>query len=283
MKKRYWKYISPLVCITMLLIVFGVMAVPSKAEASEAVIIGILDKLHVTDAEFLGEFTWDNADMGKYKLYHSNITGYDYYFDADTGDLSRFVLSSNSTTSEYNLDAKADDTEILSDNDRRTFIMDYVSNNLPFELLGKLEIEAENFNGFSYHYKIHEVYDGIETGTIIVTSCSQYGKIKYCNFTKGGIFRKTEDGEVTLTKDYSFISGDAALSAAKESFDVIKEIIPRNFTLIDGSEKVELKAHGNSLFYLIVIQTLEDTEYPSEIVFEIDAYTAELIDYYYAQ
>lgn len=283
MKKRYWKFTSLLLCIAMLLIVFGVMAVPSKAEASEAVIIGILDKLHVTDAEFLGEFTWDNVDMGKYKLYHSNITGYDYYFDADTGDLSRFMLSPNPTTSEYNLGTKGDGTEILSDNDRRAFIMNYVSNNLPFELLGNLEIESESFNGFSYHYKIHEVYDGIETGTIIVTSCSQYGKIKFCNFTKGGVFRKTEDGEVKLAKDYSFISGDTALSAAKVSFDDIKDTIPRNFTLIDGSEKVELKAHGNSLFYLIIFQALEDTEYPSEIAFEIDAYTAELIDYYYAQ
>lgn len=234
---------------------------------------GTIQNIGLADAQYLGTFPWDNGLEGDYILYHSDSTGFDYYFDPDTGYLDSIVRAETAAalTEEYE----------LADDDRRAQLLAYVESCIQPSIIGQLSIEKENFNGFAYHYTIVETYSDMETGTVITAMGTPGGQIEYCLFRVGTVFQKNSDGTVTLSNPDPFIDEEDALQIARSA--VAEQISGTENTIAESTEPVKIKAKEDRLYYSITIDVQEPSGYTVKYFVQVDVYTGDVLDLSFTQ
>lgn len=276
-----------LICIMLVLFATGGFAVSIRAETAEtveSVIQRTLEKLEASDAEYIGKYEYDTGKEGEYILFYSQTTDMEYSFDPESGALIGYISrADNSTPANEDGDSNVYSQESgMTEEDLRAYVLDYVESHLPFDLFGNLIIEFEHFSGLSYHYTIREMYNEMETGTVIYIDCNEDGSINYCVIKEGTIFRKNNDGTYSLINGTDFIGEEAAVEKAHEYFAAVTAEHGRSLSIVEGAETIEMKAQEDKLYYLVTVDGKDETGWVWNYFFEIDVYTGEMLSAYYS-
>lgn len=238
------KYIF--ILIPVILVIFVIMfffSQTSSASTPDDIISATLTELGLSDATYIGVYTDPIGKDQEYVLYHSDDTGYDYYFDPDSGNLIRIYNNSAMSGNLPSLSNAENDTP--TDEQRRSAMIEYAESCISSFQIGQLEIVSEHFDNYDYIYEIREFYNGMETGTIIDAMCSPEGVIYYCVFEQGSVFRKNADGSISRNDTDPFISEEDAIQIAINAVDDVSD---------NKSYSVELKANGNEQYYRVLIE-----------------------------
>lgn len=290
MKKKARHILTIAGCLLIVLVAVGIFAITTNAEPAETteeIIQKTFEKLEVSDAEYVGQFSYDNGKEGEYILYFSEATGMEYHFRAETGDLFQFMpsvtISGEVRGSEQEQGEPQSESQTeMTEDELREYILDYAANHVPYDLIGELTIETEHDCGVFYIYTIRELYDGMETGSIIHIDCGYDGSILWCYFQEGSIFRKNNNGTYSLINGIDFIGEEAAVEKAHEYFTAVTAEQGRTLSIVEGAETIEMKALEDKLYYLVTVSATDDTDWEWHYYFEIDAYTGEMLSTYYS-
>lgn len=236
-------------------------------------IASTLSDLGVMDAEFVGQVSDPGRSKDGCLLYISDSTQMGYYFEPDTGVLKTIFHYShiNSTYREKASDASALTPMQVPENDRSEALLQYAKACIGDDLIGELRIEPWSEQGALYLYNITELYDGIETGTTVLFSCTPEGQINMVSMSIGSVFEKNAYGSYSIVGGSELIGEEAAVEAARAGLEALLDP-----PYISELASCKLDAAQDRLVYTVVIPFTDENGFSRIYSAAVIAQTGEL-------
>lgn len=245
----------------------------SSAASVQNKIEDTLDRLGVTDAVSVGANHNVDERLNEYLLYTSASTGTGYFFESEYGQLVQVWDASmmGVETPENEISVMS----VMGVEDLESVALEYAAACVGSDLIADLEIRQSHNAGYGYVYTVVEKYDGIETGTVVVVTCDNQGKIISCEVTIGNLFEKNEDGNITSKNGMALIEANAAKDTmynamTQEAGDLVAELQWEDTVC-------ELRANGEKMYYFIRIFFKDDNGTERAFSGNVDAYTGEIL------
>lgn len=209
--------------ISAALLLYSFIDNETTAISPQDYIASTLSALGAADAEFVEQISDPGRSRDGCLLYTSDSTQMGYYFEPDTGVLKSISHYShiNSTYSEKASDASALTPMQVTENDRSDALLQYAKACIGEDLIGELRIETKQDQGTMHRYTVTELYDGIETGTTVMFSCTSEGQIIRVNVAIGSVFEKNADGSYSIVDGGELIGEEAAVEAARAGLEAL--------------------------------------------------------------
>lgn len=223
MKHFIRRSIPLFVCIILLVFLFCFNNDSATAFSPQDNITSTLSSLGVMDAEFVEQVSDPGRSKDGCLLYTSDSTQMGYYFEPDTGVL-KSVLHYSRISSTYR--EKASSASVLVPmqapaENRTAALLQYAESCIGESLIGELQIETKQDQGTLHRYTVTEFYDGIETGTTVMFSCTPEGQITMVNVAIGSVFQKSPDGTYVIASGGELIGEKAAIEAARAGLEAL--------------------------------------------------------------
>lgn len=280
MKSKYFKitFFVILIAIVAVGFVFLSPSLSVSALTTDEIIASKLEDMGVSDAVSMETTMQADKSNKEYLRCISDSTGFQYSFDSVSGRLIDIRKNMNTQTVAVASDSAS---SILTDDERRAYVLEHVSSCMQDELIGELEIDSENFSNVNYSYLILEYYNGEETGTSAFVSCTPEGEITVCSFKYGSIFCKKANGDIVLANDTPFISEENAIETAMEFVE--EKADEKSGEVLTDSPASELHATEDMHYYEVCIDTQEPDGYIVSYDVWIDVYSGEILFYQFTQ
>lgn len=238
-----------------------------------------LKALNVSDAQT--DTVYTNADVidPDWISYSSDSNQMVYSFEAETGYLRE--IQSYGLLDPNDEEIPQEDTSVLSDEERREWILTFAANCIYPNQIGQLQISSEHFSNIDYLYEVTEIYDGIETGTRMMIICNPNGQIDIGVVHIGSVFEKNAFGSYSLVNGDDFIGEEAAIQVALEFVE--EQAAENGDTVLPDTAVFEIKAHENKLYYMVTIDTEESDGYVVSYDVQVDVYSGEILFYQFTQ
>lgn len=239
----------------------------------EARIAAVFSALGVTDAQFREKVSDPGRNRDGCLLYTSDSTQMGYYFEPDTGVL-KTALHYSRIGSTYR--EKASGTAALmpmqaSAENRTATLLQYAESCIGESLIGELQLVTRQDEGSMHRYTATEFYDGIETGTTVMFSCTPEGQITMVKVAIGSVFEKNRDGSYRIAGGDKLIGEEAAIEAALSGMNA-------RFDPSEVSEEItcKLDATEDMLVYTVKIPFTDENSLSRTYSVAVNAHTGEL-------
>lgn len=264
----------PICGILLFFVLFIAIGNRTSAHSPHDRITSTLSSLGVMDAEFVEQISDPGRSRDGCLLYTSDSTQMGYYFEPDTGMLKTALHYSriNSTYKEKASSASALMPMQASSENRTASLLRYAENCIGESLIGELQLETKQDEGSTHRYTATEFYDGIETGTTVMFSCTPEGQITMVNVAIGSIFERAENGTYVLAAGDDLIGEDAAIAMARSGLEALDQEIKA----ISDEASCELTAAEDLLVYTVRISFTDGNGWDREYRAGVNAHTGEL-------
>ncbi len=192
----------------------------------------------------------------RYDLYHSDVTGYDYYFHRNSGLLWEVD----------DPDGKKKEVEAVSDQVWKQRVLESVSMYLGENQIGQLEFESAHVNGSWCTSNVVEKYQGMETGTSVFVQCLRDGTTLTCLLRYGSIFPEALDDRNLLGEEKACAKAVKAMEKHMGGMTVQRTTC-------------ELKAVEDYRYYRVTL-TVQTEPYIIEFYAHLDPHTGMLLEWY---
>ncbi len=223
--------------------------------------IGAADAVYVDNAPGL-DLPDGTPSSKRYDIYHSDVTGYDYYFHSNSGLLWKV----------YDPDGLDKDVEVVSDEVWKQRVLESVSLYLGDRQIGELEFESANVTGDWCTTRVVEKYQGMETGTRVYVRCLRDGTPITCQLRYGSVFSEVPGGAVSVQNVQGLLGEEVACTMALEAME----------EHLDGmtvqSTSCELKAVEDTQYYQVTL-TVQTEPYIIEFRARLDSHSGELLSW----
>lgn len=264
----------PICGILLFFVLFIAIGNRTSAHSPHDQITSTLSSLGVMDAEFVEQISDPGRSRDGCLLYTSDSTQMGYYFNPDTGILEdifdysmlghiyREKASSSPAPSPMQISVSSIENELI----------DYAKACIGDNQIGELQLETKQDEGSTHRYTATEFYDGIETGTTVMFSCTPEGQITMVNVAIGSIFERAENGTWVLAAGDDLIGEDAAIAIARSGL----EALDLEIKAISDEASCELTAAEDLLVYTVRISFTDGNGWDREYRAGVNAHTGEL-------
>lgn len=260
-------------CIIFVALLFYFSKDSVTAFSPQDYITSTLSSLGVMDAEFAEQVSDPGRSRDGCLLYTSDSTQMGYYFEPDTGVLKsifHYTLLDH-TYSEKASQASAPMPMQASTENCTDSLLRYAEVCIGEDLIGDLQIETKQDEGILHRYTVTEFYDGIETGTTVMFSCTPEGQITMVNEAIGSVFEKDADGSYSIAGGGALIGEEAAVEAARSGLEALLDP-----PYISDLASCKLDAAEDKLVYTVEIPFTDENDLSRIYSAAVIAQTGEL-------
>lgn len=234
------------------------------------------EALGIDDATLLDNVVPLSEDHMQPIVYKSESTQMLYYFAPEDGQLTSIYHDYYFDTGHGIEDLRKDNSPALSEVELEALLLDFAEKCITPNQIGELYIARKYECGTRFfNYIIAEIYEGVETGTLVNITLIDDGTITNASITIGSVFNTNSNGHVTPANPNQMIGEEVAIEYA---MNAMAEDLPDG---VDAalSEKItcQQRADGDVLAYYVIVPYLNTNGIEMEYRVFIEAYTGEVV------